>query len=156
MAVKKINKTYESFSANDVVVANTDSPVYGVKVLKAVWVDAINDERLIVAYGKVVKGVWKNDTTYTGEVDTALMSAKDVRDNYAAKWTPDSFEAGDVLKDQNGSLYIVASVDTVWRLSTGTHASISYWESSDGKKFTQVETAAGDKFSTQLKVSSKI
>jgi hypothetical protein len=155
MAVKKINKTYESFYANDALVADATNPIYGVKVLKAVWVDAINDERLIVAYGKVTKGVWKNDTAYSGEVDTTLMSAESLRSQYAAKWTPDSFEAGDILKDQNGDTYIVASLDVVWRLGIGTYAPLSYWES-NGKEFTQMETAGGGKFSKYLKVSSKL
>lgn len=154
MAVKKISKTYESFSAGDILVASATNPHYGVKVLKLVWLDSVNDERLVVQYGRVLDNKWIADKMYNGDADLSLYLASDLRSSYAGKWTPEpGVKAGDVLKDQRGLYYIVASTDMVWCLTSGTHAGLAYWKN-DGKKFSQVETAGGGHFSRHIKMST--
>ena len=152
MAVRKISKTYESFYIGDILVSNETNPHYGVKVLKSVWLDSVNDERLIIQYGRVQDNKWVADKMYNGDADLSLYAASDLRSSYAGKWTPEpGVKAGDVLKDQHGLYYIVASTDMVWCISSGTYAGLAYWKN-DGKKFSQVKAAGGGHFSSHIKM----
>lgn len=148
MAKVAINKSNESFYKDDVVVYDFCGTVYGVKILKSVYVDAVNDYRYIVQPGKISAGKWVGDTSGSKkEAVLYLYAASDIRGGYSHKWTPGAdVTKGDVLRDQSGRMYLVESVSTVWSLKDGTHANLSYWEKQRGT-LTQVTDATDRPFS---------
>lgn len=154
MTVAKIDKNYESFYRGDILVDSSNYPRYGVKVLRDVYITGVGD-MFIVQYGRVKNNGWVGDKRYNGEADIAIVQLKDLRSNYAAKWSKDVdiFKSGDVLKDQNGNVYLVSEVDTVWSVENRTHASLNYWES-EGKVFTPVKVNGTEGFSRYLKIQT--
>lgn len=155
MALKALDKTYESFFAGDVVVHRpSGAAVYGVQVLKKVFIEETNEYHFICAEvdvkdNKVV--ISKSG----GQAVLAVDTAKSLR-NYNYKWTPgEDFKSGDVLKDQDGILFIVAGAK-VWNLSKGTQTTQANWEEPGtaygDRQFTKVRTIGGQDFSAVLKV----
>lgn len=157
MAVKKIDKSFESFYSDDVLVDDLTSPGYSMKVVKDLYIDEVSDWRYIVQYGSVRTGEFVGDKKYNGSADVVLVSAKTLRSSFSGKWTPGigDVKPGDVLKDQNGKVFLVSTLEMVWSVDSGTHASLTYWERTDGKKFTNVQiTHAGQGFSKYLTIDS--
>lgn len=155
MAVTKLDKSFETFSRGDVVVDSLNYVQYGVKVLRATSVEGIGDA-YIVQYGRVKNNEWVGDKRFNSEPDITIISAKNLREGYAGKWKKDTsdIKPGDILKDQNGDVYLVSKLDTVWSVENGTHASLSYWES-DGKVFTNHKIRhAGVGFSKYLDINT--
>lgn len=155
MAVTKLDKSYETFSRGDVIVDSVNYVNYGVKVLRSTSVEGVGDAH-IVQYGRVKNNEWVGDKRYNGEVDIAIISAENLRKSYAGKWKKGTLDvkSGDVLKDQNDNVYLVSTPDTVWSVESGTHASLSYWES-DGKVFTDHKIRhAGVSFSKYLDIKT--
>lgn len=163
MAVKKLEASTIYHNAGDILVYNEVNPAGGIKVLKQVWVDEVEDYRYVVQYGSVKTGEWVGDKLSTGGPEIALYSGKEVSNGYGHKWTPDpklDIKPGDVLMDQDGAIYLVKSLDQVWHLKRGVYGSLRYWtktpsqgyvSANQGRIFTQVKTAAGKDFSTELK-----
>lgn len=155
MALKALDKTYESFNTGDVVVHDGYGAPYGVRVLKKVYLDTTGDYHFVCAEGDVQSGKWK-DAKSGGEVILSLHTAKSLR-GYQSKWTPGiDVKPGDVLKDQDNVLYLVVTLDVVWNLSKGTKTTLAKWEASGtsygGRKFTKQTTASGDTFSKAIEV----
>jgi hypothetical protein len=155
MALKALDKSYENFNVGDVVVHNGYGAPYGVRVLKKVYLDTTGDYHFVCAEGDVNGGKW-TDAKSGGDVILSLHTAKTLR-KYESKWTPGiDVKAGDVLKDQDGVLFLVASLDVVWNLSKGTKTTLAKWEgggtSYGSRKFTKLTTASGDDFSKAIEV----
>ena len=150
MAKVAIDKSYESFYSGDVVVYEAGGSLYGVKVLKKVYIAETGDYRVIIQPGMIKNGAWKGDT-YDGQPTIHLYTFSDIRSSYDHKWTPGmAVEKGDVLKDEDGTHYLVESDKTVWNLKTGTHASLDYWENRHDnvpKTLKQVTDATNRNFS---------
>ena len=77
----------------------------------------------------------------------------------ASKWTPgETFNVGDILKDQDGTIYLYASADDVWNLTKGTRTTQAKWEASGtsygGRVFKRQTTASGDPFTKVVKMEN--
>lgn len=153
MTVSKFDKDYAIFSTNDILVDSVNHPGFAVKILKEIWIEELGEHRYIAQYGSVTGDKFVGDKKY-GEAtpDLVLYSPKQARNNFVATWTPgEEFESGDVLKDGSGSLYLMVNESTVWKLSSGTHASLTYWKN-EGKKFVLMKAASAMPFSTYFKI----
>lgn len=144
-----INKSSEVFNQGDIVIYQSYGSNYGVKILKKIWLDEVSDYRVIVQPGRVSADKWVGDTSGSDKEPVVyLYSYKDVRESYDHKWTPGmDVTKGDVLKDEDGTHYLVESERTVWNLKTGTHASLDYWENrhDNGPKTLKQVTDATDR-----------
>lgn len=153
-----IDKSYESFYQGDIVVYESYGSTYGVKVLKKVYVEEVGDYRLVVQPGMIKNGTWKGDVSGSKkEAVLYLYTFKDVRDGYSHKWTPgETCKPGDILKDQDNVLYLVASAEVVWNLSKGTKTTQDKWEASGtdygNRKFTRQTTASGNDYSSVVEL----
>lgn len=114
---------------------------------------------------KIVKITELNDTLYaiyrTGSIKgnkfipdgmtPSLYDLVSLANNYSVRWVPDTFTTapGDILKDQDDVYYTVRENDAIWRLTSGTYASLRYWTETEDRVFEQVLTATQDRFSTQ-------
>lgn len=155
MAVTKIDKLYGTFSVGEIIVGAGLSQKYGVKVLKSAYIANVGDT-FIVQYGQVKNNAFVGDKKYgSNEADLSIMTVKQLRDGYYAKWTKDEFsaKAGDILKDQIGKTYIVADDNTTWSINDGTHSTLAYWQR-EGKVFEHFKTASGHHYSQYLDVKS--
>ncbi|WAB09324.1 hypothetical protein SEA_STELLA_84 [Streptomyces phage Stella] len=158
MALKALDKTYENFETGDKVVHDGYGAPYGVRILKKIYLDTTGDYHFVCAEGDVVSGKWK-DAQSGGEIILSLHTAKTLR-KYQSKWTPGiQVAAGDVLKDQDGVLFLVASLDVVWNLSKGTKTTLAKWEAAGtdygNRKFTKQTTASGHEFSSVVELKDK-
>lgn len=154
MALKALDKASEYFQVGDVVVMNGYGAPYGVKLVKKIYLEATNEYHFIAEEGDVNSNKWVPAKS-GGQTMLSIHTVKDLR-GYQSKWTPgEKFESGEVLKDQDGTLYLVAG-DKVWNLTKGTQTTQAKWEASGtsygGRVFTRVHTASGDKFNTVVKV----
>lgn len=156
MGLKAIDKSYENFQTGDVVVHNSYGNPYGVKLVKKVYLDTTNEYHFVAVEGEVVSGKWQ-DSKSGGVPILSIYTAKQLR-GYTSKWTPgNTFDKpGTVLKDQDGTVYLVASDKKIWNLSKGTQTTQARWEAVGtnygGRVFTEVKTASGDAFTTVVKV----
>lgn len=155
MALKALDKTFENFAVGDVVVHSGYGDAYGVRIVKKVFLDLTGEYHFIGLDGDVKGGKWV-DSKSGGSLIPVIYTAKDLR-SYSHKWTPgETFEAGDILKDQDGTFYLVASEANVWNLSKGTKTTIAKWEASGttfgGRKFTRVKTASGQPFTEAIEI----
>ncbi|WNA15487.1 hypothetical protein SEA_KUMQUAT_80 [Streptomyces phage Kumquat] len=152
MATTKFDTINGTVSTGDILVYTAyNGKLRGIKVLKTVFVDAVSEYRHIVQYGDIKDEKFVGDKLPNGEADVVLYTIKDIRGGFTHTWEPGlQINAGDVLKDQDGIHYLVESETQIWRLSTGTHASRTYWERDYGKKFTQVRSANGSTFSEAI------
>lgn len=153
MAVKSISGS-ETFFADDVVVSSGFGNIRGLKLLKSVYVAETGDYHYIAA-GVYIKN---NKPVFTGSDGALNLTALTVAElrKYNYKWVPDaSFEPGDILEDQDGTLFLFLSSARVWNLSKGTQTSLERWQSSatsyGGRKFTNKKTAGGITFSSYVK-----
>lgn len=153
--LKAIDKTYESFNVGDKVVKTSYGDTYGVAVLKKVYVEEAGDYLYIVQEGDVKDGKWvglKYDSAPALKAVTLTKLRK-----YTSKWTPGiDVKAGDILVDQDGVLFLVASLDVVWNLTKGTKTTLAKWEASGtdygNRKFTKKTTASGHAFSSVVEL----
>lgn len=157
MGAKQLDKGTVYHTTGDVLVYSANSNAGAVKVLKEVYIGELDEYRYVIQYGSVSSGKFVGDKSYSGHPEIALYSGKEVTEGYGWKWTPGlTVEPGDVLKDKDGVIYIVQSSGMVWNTSTGTHASLSYWNGTDwtqkDKQLKQVPTANGSNFSKELKI----
>jgi len=158
MTLKAIDKQYESFYVGDIVVHNGYGSPYGVKLLKKVYLDTTGDYHYVVEEGDVVSNKWVTSKS-GGQSILALKTVKNLR-NYESKWSPgEEYKPGDILKDQDGVLYLVASSDVVWNLSKGTKTTQAKWEAAGtdygNRKFTRQTTASGHNFSSVVDLKDK-
>lgn len=157
MTLKAIDKQYESFSTGDKVVNVAGNDIYGVEVIQVTWVPEIGEYLYIVAEGDVKNGKWVRLTkSGTGTLALKARTVEQLR-KYNNKWTPGSdFKPGDVLKDQDGVMYFVASSESIWNLTKGTKTTLARWQATGtnygGRKFTLQTTASGNAFSSFLEV----
>lgn len=154
MALKALDKMYESFVVGDIVVNSSFGDTYGVKLLKKVYIEETNEYHFICSEGDVRDDKFVESKSSGGPILSA-HTAKTLR-GYGYKWTPgETYKSGDILKDQDNVLFLVAG-DKVWNLTKGTQTTQARWESSGtsygARKFTKVRTAGGDDFSTVVKV----
>lgn len=157
MALKALDKQYESFSVGDVVVHNGYGAPYGVKIVKKVFLDLTGDYHYVCTEGDVNGGKWV-DAKSGGDVILSIQTAKTLR-SYQSKWTPgETFNVGDILKDQDGTMYLYASADDVWNLTKGTRTTQAKWEASGtsygGRVFKRQHTASGDPFTKVVKMEN--
>lgn len=146
-----INKSNEVFYAGDIVTYQSYGTQYGAKVLQMVFIDTIQVYWFVVQFGKIVDNAWKGDVGYDGEPSLSVLSAKELRGSYSNKWTPGlTVKSGDVLKDQNGEVFLVETDQKVWNLKDGTKASLDNWEKAYSRKFKVHTTAGGSKFSNMF------
>lgn len=158
MALKALDRTYESFEVGDIVVHGAYSEPYGVRLVKKVFLDTTGEYHFIGAYGEVRKGKWV-DSKSDSQVVLKINTAKDLR-SYSHKWTPgETFAPGDILKDQDGTLYLYVSEENVWNLNKGTHTTQAKWEASGtsygGRVFTRKNIASGTPFSSVIELKDK-
>lgn len=156
MALKALDKSYESFAVGDVVVHNTYSDVYGVELLKKVYVDETNEYHFIARSTEIKNNKSVPLKSHKGDFSMDVLTVKSLR-GYTHKWTPgDVFKAGAVLKDQDGVTFLVVSDSRIWNLKTGTQTTQVKWEGDNGsygnRKFTEVKTASGTSFTTAMEV----
>jgi hypothetical protein len=153
--LKAIDKSYESFYVGDIVVKTSYGDHYGVTVLKKVYVEQAGDYLYIVQEGDIKDGKWVGLKYESGPVLKSL-TVKQLR-AYTSKWTPGiDVKAGDILVDQDGVLFLVASLDVVWNLTKGTKTTLAKWEASGteygNRKFTRKTTASGHNFSSVVEL----
>lgn len=157
MALKALDKQYENFNVGDIVVHTGYGSPYGVKIVKKVYVDLTGDYHYIALEGDVVDGKWK-DSKSGGQPILTILTVKDLR-AYQSKWTPgETFNVGDILKDQDGTMYLYASANDVWNLTKGTRTTQAKWEASGttygGRVFKRQTTASGDPFTKVVKMEN--
>lgn len=157
MTLKALDKQYESFYIGDVVVFNGYGDPYGVKIVKKVYLDATGEYHFIGVEGDVKGGKWV-DAKSGGQPILSIHTVKSLR-GYQSKWTPgETFNVGDILKDQDGTLYLYASADDVWNLVKGTRTTQAKWEASGttygGRVFKRQTTASGDPFTKVVKMEN--
>lgn len=158
MALKALDKTYGSFEVGDIVVHGAYTEPYGVRIVQKVFLDTTGEYHFIGTCGEVKKGKWV-DNKSDGQVVLMINTTKDLR-SYSHKWTPgETFTPGDILKDQDGALYLYASEENVWNLDRGTRASQAKWEapgtSYGGRVFTRRNIASGLPFSSVIELKDK-
>lgn len=156
MALKALDKSYESFAVGDVVVHNTYGDVYGVELLKKVYVDETNEYHFIARSTEIKNNKSVPLKSHKGDFSMDVLTVKSLRE-HTHKWTPGNvFKAGQVLKDQDGVLFLVASDERIWNLKTGTQTTQDKWEGDNGsygnRKFKEVTTASGGSFSKVLEI----
>lgn len=114
-------KTNTGFYNGDVIVSKSyGGDLYGVKVLKEVYIDGIGGYRWIYQFGNITDNKFKP----SGGDDISIATQKDLKSAYDLIWTPDpelSPRKGDILIGKNVSgktvvLYFEDS-DTVYRLN---------------------------------------
>jgi hypothetical protein len=157
MALKALDKSYENFNVGDIVVKNGYGAPYGVKIVKKVFLDTTGEYHFIVTEGDVSgDGKKWTDAKSGGQHLLSILTVKQLR-AYDSKWTPgQTFKAGDILKDQDGTLYLFSSETNVWNLSKGTRTTQAKWEASGtsygGRVFKRQTTASGDPFHTVVEL----
>jgi len=156
MGLKALDKTYEMFSVGDIVVHNSYGSVYGVELLKKVFVEETNEYHFIGRAVNVVNGKSSPDKDHKGDPSLDVLTVKTLR-GYSHKWTPGVvFKAGQVLKDQDGITFLVVSDSRIWNLKTGTQTTQEKWEGDNGsygnRKFKEVKTASGTSFTSVMKI----
>lgn len=150
-------KANTGFYNGDVLVYKSYSgTLYGVKALKEVYIDAINEYRWMYQGGRI------EDNKFIGGKDVSISTSKDLKDGYDLIWTPDKRivdpKKGDILVglDGDGKRVVLfyeneTSVHRVTEASWGTlpqsSAPLSFYE----KKMTGLkiltENNYGRKFS---------
>ena len=158
MALKALDKAFENFNVGDIVVHSGYGEPYGVRLVKKVFLDATGEYHFIGVDGEVRNGKWV-DSKSANKSLLVLNTVKELR-KYSHKWTPgQTFKAGDVLKDQDGTLYLYASEENVWNLAKGTRTSQAKWEASGtsygGRTFTRQTIASGTPFSSVIELTDK-
>lgn len=160
MTLKKLDKANESFAVGDVVVHNTYGDVYGVELLKEVYVDETNEYHFIVRSTEIKGEKSVPNKNHKGDFSFDIVTAKFLRE-YSHKWTPGKvFKAGSVLVDQDGVRFLVASdAKRIWNLTTGTQTTQEEWEGDNGsygnRKFKEINTASGQSFSKVVEVKDR-
>lgn len=157
MALKALDKTFENFAVGDIVVHSGYGDAYGVRIVKKVFLDLTGEYHFIGLDGEVKGGKWV-DSKSSGSPVPVIRTAKDLR-SYSHKWTPgETFNVGDILKDQDGTMYLYASADDVWNLTKGTRTTQAKWEASGttygGRVFKRQHTASGDPFTKVVKMEN--
>ena len=152
-----IDTSNESFYAGDIPVYESYGSVYGVKVLKKVYIADVNEHRYVVQHGRILNDAWKGEVSSSSKKEPilTLLTVKELRSSYTHKWEPGvDVSKGDVLKDDLGNHYLVESTQMVWNLTTGTHADLSYWEKRHDvpRTLTQVTDASGRLFGEVLNI----
>ena len=156
MGAKKLDTATVYHNVGDVLVYSDSTTAGAVKVLKEVYIGEVDEYRYVVQYGRIKDDKFVGDLSYTKHPEIALYTGKEITQGYGYKFVPGlTVEPGDVLKDKDGVIYIVQSSGMVWNTSTGTHASLQYWNGKDwtqkDKQLKQVPTANGQPFSKELK-----
>lgn len=117
MATTKNDGWYEG---SIIVYKSFSGTLYGVKVLKEIYVDEINQFRWIYQSGRIVDNKFVGD----GGDAISISTSDDLKSSYDLVWTPDkelSPSKGDILTGKNGEGDIVVlyfeSTDMVHRLN---------------------------------------
>lgn len=158
MATTKF-EAFQEFKVGNVVVSNRVNPSYGYKLMARPFIEEIGEFRFVTQEVTIAN----NKATPTG-VDGGYLyvkSTKDIRNEFAFLWTPDTFKMskGQVYKDQDGNFYVAESDTKLWSLKEGTWATVtsdttsgwSSYGSGDKTKLTLVKTIAGHDFAQYLK-----
>ncbi|WNM75042.1 hypothetical protein SEA_DENNEBES_87 [Streptomyces phage Dennebes] len=157
MTLKALDKSYENFNVGDIVVHSGYGAPYGVKIVKKVFLDTTGEYHFIVTEGDVSGNKWV-DAKSGGQHLLSIHTVKQLR-SYSHKWTPgETFNVGDILKDQDGTMYLYASATDVWNLSKGTRTTQAKWEATGttygGRVFKRQTTASGDPFTKVVKMEN--
>lgn len=157
MALKALDKSYENFNVGDIVVKNGYGAPYGVKIVKEVFLDTTGEYHFVCVEGDVVNNAWKPAKSGSDHV-LSILTVKQLR-AYDSKWTPgETFNVGDILKDQDGTVYLYASATDVWNLTRGTRTTQAKWEATGttygGRVFKRQTTASGDPFTKVVKMEN--
>ena len=154
MALKALDKTFENFAVGDIVVHSGYGDAYGVRIVQKVFLVTTGEYHFIGLDGEVKGGKWVDSKSGGHQVVLVICTAKDLR-SYSHKWTPgETFNVGDILKDQDGTMYLYASADDVWNLTKGTRTTQAKWEASWGRVCRRQTTASGDPFTKVVKMEN--
>jgi hypothetical protein len=149
MTLKSFDSYGQTFNIDDVVMSDYSS--YAEKILRRVYIEAIEEYRFIMQAGAVRNNEFRPDKN-----NLSLASTKDLRNGHTHLWTKDVVvvKKGDVFTDANGRIYIVESDSLkAWNIDAGTWATLKVdgdvvkW---DGRTLTEKKIVTGDKFSKYL------